>query len=289
MLGLFRRPAIRLSLFAKTDLGRVRDHNEDRFLVADLTRGSTELSPDLRDHEVGKMGSLLMVADGMGGAAAGEVASEMATDVVFRHLSESGSRNARSFAQALVKAVEKANDAIHSYSGAHPEYGGMGTTATAAGITGDEVFVAQVGDSRAYVVRGELAAQITKDQSLTQKLVDDSRMTEAEALQSERRNVILQALGPAPTVEVEMTRHKLRAGDVLVLCSDGLTGFVADEEIGQVVARTRDPAVACEDLVELANSRGGRDNITVIVARCDGEGLKDPVDGEAVAPHVFQP
>ena len=288
MVGLFRRKSVRISVFGKTDPGRVRTHNEDRFLVADLSRENVILSPDLQDHELGKRGSLLLVADGMGGAAAGEVASEMAASAIYTHLIASAA-GGRRFALALKQAVERANEEIRAHVASHPELEGMGTTATAAGLVDDEVYVAQVGDSRAYVVRGDAVAQITRDQSLTQQMVDNSQMTPEEAARSERRNVILQALGPSEIVEVEVTRQQLRDGDVLVLCSDGLTGHVRDDEILDVVTRTRDPAVVCEDLVELANSRGGRDNITVVVARVEGNGLRDAQAGDPLGPQSVQP
>lgn len=279
--SLFRRKPIRVSVFGKTDVGRVRGHNEDRFLVADLTRRLPTLTPEVTDHVVGPMGSLLLVADGMGGAVAGEVASEMTAEAVYSHLLESTERppKAQRFAADLRASLEAANARIHAYAAAHPEYAGMGSTATVAGILGADVYVAQVGDSRAYLVRQGVAAQLTEDQSLTRHLIETGRMTEAEAATAEGQNIILQALGPSPTVNVALTRQALCAGDILVLCSDGLSGMVDTPEIAQVVASSDDPSIHCEDLVALANSRGGRDNITVVVARLGGPGLKGPREG----------
>ena len=255
-------------------------------MVADLARERLSPNGDLEEFNLGRGGALLLVADGMGGAAAGEVASEMAADVIYRGMVDARAKNPRRAVQVLRAAVEAANREINGYAAVHPEFGGMGCTATAACVLGDEVFVAQVGDSRAYLVRAGTITQITRDQSLTQQLVDDSRMTEEEAERSERRNVILQALGPSPEVEVVVIRQDLRDGDVLVLCSDGLSGPVSNEEIGQIVVNTRDPGVACEDLVELANSRGGRDNITVVIARVEGSGLKEPNSSDSVEPET---
>ncbi len=280
--SLFRQKPIRVSVFGKTDTGRVRGHNEDRFLVADLTQRNPTLTAEVREHELGPKGSLLLVADGMGGAAAGEVASEMTVEVVYSHLLEATTRTPKvpRFAADLRASLEAANARIHAYAAAHPEHAGMGSTATAAVILGPDVYVAQVGDSRAYLVRQGTATQLTEDQSLTRHLVETGQLTEAEAATAEGQNIILQALGPAPTVNVALTRQTLKAKDILVLCSDGLSGFVNPSEIAQVVASSEDPSINCEDLVALANSRGGRDNITVVVARLNGGGLKEPREGD---------
>jgi len=136
-----------------------------------------------------------------------------------------------------------------------------------------------VGVSRAYLIRGGQAHQITNDQSLMQWLVEAGELTEEEAAQSERRNIILQALGPDPKVKVDLTHQEVRRGDILVLCSDGLSGQVKKEEIAQVVTSTRDLSAACDKLIALANERGGPDNITVVIARFDGEGLRDSRGG----------
>ena len=273
-----RSKPIRVEVFGKTDLGRTRDHNEDRFLVADLTRKAASLLPNVRQHDIGPRGTLLVVADGMGGAAAGEVASEMATDTIYGHLvktwNDEDEVTPQRFAYRLKESVEVANASIHAHAKAHPEVRGMGTTATAAGLLNDHLYLTQVGDSRAYLIRGGQAHQITKDQSLMQRLVEAGELTEEEAAQSERRNIILQALGPDPKVKVDLTYQEVRRGDVLVLCSDGLSGQVKKEEIGQIVSSTPDLSAACDKLIALANERGGPDNITVVIARFDGEGLR---------------
>jgi len=284
----------RVTVRARTDLGRTRDHNEDTFLVADLTARSTDLA-DQGPHEVGQRGSLFLVADGMGGAAAGELASSMAADLIFRHLSESWSNepdvSPERFTWHLRRAVERANDHIHSYSSEHPDVRGMGTTATVVGVLGSSLYLAQVGDSRGYLVRRGVATQLTKDQSLMQRLVDAGELTEEEAAQSERRNIILQALGPDAKVRVDLTYQELHRGDTLVICSDGLSGQVTREEIGELVVRHPDLDALCDHLITLANERGGPDNITAVVARFDGDGLPDG-DGEVgyqVVPGVETP
>src|SRR5213083_1059191 len=284
MFGRSSAKPIKVEVFAKTDLGRTRDHNEDRFLVADLSRREASLQPAVRVHQIGERGSVFVVADGMGGAAAGELASEMATETIYSQLVRAwgGEREVtpQRFAYRLKEAVEVANSRIHAHAKAHPEVRGMGTTTTAVGVLGDHVYLAQVGDSRAYLIRGGRAYQLTKDQSLMQRLVEAGELTEEEAAQSERRNIILQALGPDPKVKVDLTHQEVRRGDVLVLCSDGLSGQVKKEEIAQVVTTTPELSAACDKLIALANERGGPDNITVVIARFDGDGLRSSDGGQ---------
>src|SRR3954449_1398832 len=285
--------SVRVSVFGKTDLGRTRDHNEDTFLVADLSTGNASLQPEVRNHQIGPRGSLFMVADGMGGAAAGELASAMASDVIHRHMTTAwaheGNPAASRFAFRMREAVEIANQQIYGYAREHPEVRGMGTTVTAAGVNGCELYLAQIGDSRAYLIRNGAAIQLTKDQSLMQRLVDAGELTEEEAEQSERRNIILQALGPDPRVKVDLTYQPIRRGDVLIICSDGLSGLVRREEFEQLAAKYPDPQGLCGSLIDLANQRGGPDNITVIVARFDGDGLPEPEGANGVGYQTYLP
>jgi PPM family protein phosphatase len=278
-------------VFGRTDVGRMREHNEDAFVVADLTRGNATLQPEVRSHAIGDRGSLFMVADGMGGAAAGEIASAMAIEAVLREVSEAlagaEAPTEDTFATGIKRATAAANAEIHSFALEHPEFRGMGTTATVAGVLGDTVYLAQVGDSRAYLVRGGVAAQITKDQSLMQKLVEAGELTPEEAEQSERRNIILQALGPEPNIKVDLTAQQLRRGDVLVLCSDGLSGQVRTEDIARVVTDEPDLMAVCKRLIDKANDAGGPDNITVIAARFEGDGLLPPGATDPVGHRVF--
>jgi protein phosphatase len=290
---MFGRPSksIRVEVFAKTDLGRSREHNEDRFLVADLTRKAASLQPHVRQHDIGDRGTLFVVADGMGGAAAGELASQMATDTIYAHLlkawHDEDEATPQRFAYRLKEAVEVANSSIHAHAKAHPEVRGMGTTTTAAGVLQDHLYLTQVGDSRAYLVRGGEAYQLTKDQSLMQRLVEAGELTEEEASRSERKNIILQALGPDPKVKVDLTHQEVRRGDTLVLCSDGLTGQVRKDEIARIVSSAPDLSAACDQLVALANDRGGPDNITVVLARFDGDGLRHSGNHEDVGHQVY--
>ena len=283
---------VRVSVFGKTDLGLTRDHNEDTFLVADLSTGNASLQPDVREHEVGPRGSLFMVADGMGGAAAGEIASAMAADIIYRHLSTAWTSDpdpsAGRFAFRMKEAVELANREIYAYAREHPDLRGMGTTVTAAGVFGDDLYLTQIGDSRGYLVRNGEAIQLTRDQSLMQRLVDAGELTEEEAEQSERRNIILQALGPDPRVKVDLSHQTLRRGDILIICSDGLSGLVKREEFAQAVHTYPDLPTLCTALIDLANERGGPDNITVVAARFEGDSLPEPGAAEGVGYQEYE-
>ena len=266
-----------IQIYAQTDVGRTREHNEDSFIVVNLSEGEPLRFDRLVEQPADPAATLFMVADGMGGAAAGEVASATAVDVVLRHLREKFA-DQRSLAPAdlaaeLARAAEKANWSIFQQAVNRPELRGMGTTATIAALLNDTLYLAQVGDSRAYLVRGGKATQLTKDQSLMQKLIEAGELTEEEAKLSERRNIILQALGPEANVKVDVTVQLLRRGDVVLLCSDGLSGLVRPDDMARVVDEELDLSVACDRLVAMANDQGGPDNITVVAARFEGRGL----------------
>ncbi|MGQ0766333.1 MAG: Stp1/IreP family PP2C-type Ser/Thr phosphatase [Gemmatimonadota bacterium] len=283
---------ITVDIYAITDVGRTREHNEDAFVVSDLARGTPLDFGMLVQQRVGTRGVLFMVADGMGGAAAGELASATAVDVVLRFLREhwtsrDDGANAADFVIALEDATQTANGVIFRYASEHTELRGMGTTSTIAGLLGDTLYLAQVGDSRAYLVRDGVTRQLTKDQSLIQKLVEAGEITEEEAEVSERRNIILQALGPEAQVKIDLTHQQVRRRDVLVLCSDGLSGLVKPEEIGKAVRESPDLAAACHRLVALANDQGGPDNITVVAARFDGAGLAPAAPTDAVGHQTY--
>jgi serine/threonine protein phosphatase PrpC len=282
---------VTVHVFGRTDVGRTREHNEDTFAVADLTTFNASLQPEVRTHPAGERGSLFMVADGMGGAAAGEVASQMAVETILAELDarwrNSPSRDPETFAHALKAATEAANARIHHYAASHPENRGMGTTATIAGFLHDQLYLCQVGDSRGYLVRDGQAIQITKDQSLMQKLIEAGEMTPEEAEVSERRNIILQALGPEPAIKVDLTSQQVMRGDVLILCSDGLSGQVRANEIAEIVRGESDLVNVCKRLIDLANENGGPDNITVVAARFEGDGLM-ATGAETVAHRVYR-
>jgi protein phosphatase len=267
-----------LRLFARTDVGQVREHNEDNFLVADLSRRSRGLLEANRASNVGIHGSLFAVCDGMGGAAAGEIASQLAVDIIYERMID-GLDPARplhrdDLARRLVRAVESAGLRIFQEAKADRTRRGMGTTVTAAALVDDHLFFAQVGDSRGYVLRGDILTQVTRDQSLVNQLIEAGQLTEEEAETFEHNNIILQALGTADTVQVDLTFTELRKGDVLLLCSDGLSGMVRFDEIREIMRTHKEPLDACKALTERANQAGGHDNITVIIVQFDGEGLR---------------
>lgn len=294
-MGFFRRKkqAVHVQVFGKTDTGQQRDHNEDSFLIADLSQRNASLQPEVREHDLGPKGTLFMVADGMGGAAAGEIASAMATTVVYEKLTQTwltdDNNSPKQFVARLQQAVEAANERIHEHAREHVDHRGMGTTATCVGVLGKSVYLTQVGDSRAYLVRGGTATQITKDQSLMQRLIDAGELTEEEAENSERRNIILQALGPDAKIAADLTHHSIRRGDAVVVCSDGLSGLVKKEEIGEIIADEPKPSTACTRLVDLANERGGPDNITVVVAQFTGEALRKPTPSDDSGYRAYRP
>jgi PPM family protein phosphatase len=266
-------------LFARTDVGQVREHNEDNFLVSDLTTRSRGLLDADRALSLGAQGTLLAVCDGMGGAAAGEIASQMAVDILFERMtsSEGDNRAIRdSLARRLVRAVETAGQQIFQEAKADRSRRGMGTTVTAAAMLDDHLFLAQVGDSRGYIVRGGQLVQVTRDQSLVNQLIEAGQLTEEEAETFEHNNIILQALGTSETVQVDLTFVELKRGDVLMLCSDGLSGMVRPDEIRAILDSGAPPIDMCKQLIDKANQAGGHDNITVIVAQFAGEGFSPP-------------
>jgi len=253
-----------IAVSAQTDIGLIRSRNEDSFAVADLTTGKAELEVEYTSHRIGERGALLVVADGMGGAAAGKLASEMAVTALCEDLIHDSANH--SFSARLANATEVANRQVYEFASQHPEYTGMGTTLTAILVHDNSAYVSQVGDSRAYLIRDDKIHQLTKDQTLVQKLLDDGNITPEEAV-NYSRHVILQAVGPNPTVNYALAAIELYHDDYLVLCSDGLSGNVASEEILEAVQNSTTLPDACKLLVDLAIERGGEDNITLVIAR----------------------
>ncbi len=270
--------------FGQTDLGLLRHNNEDSFLALDLTSGLAAPTLPALNHVVGEKGSLFLVADGMGGAEAGEVASRMAVEVVSQLVSEQLSKvpvlNRAAFVEILKESVRQANLAIYQESRNNKTQRGMGTTLTAAGVFDAAVFFAQVGDSRGYLMRNSSIAQMTQDQSLVARLVASGELTPEQAKDHPRRNVILQALGPQEDVDVAVSFADLKRDDRVILCSDGLSGKIDNEELKEVLNSFPDPQAACQRLVDIARERGGEDNITVIIVKFDGERLPLSLPGE---------
>jgi protein phosphatase len=259
-------------------VGQIREHNEDNVLVADLTRKTRGLLEANRTGLIGPNGSLFAVCDGMGGAAAGEIASQLAVDILYERmvdqLDENHPLHRDELARRLVRGIEAAGLRIFQEAKLDRTRRGMGTTVTGAALVDDHLFFAQVGDSRGYLMRQGQLVQLTRDQSLVNQLIEAGQLTEEEAETFEHNNIILQALGTADTVQVDLTFCELRRGDVLLLCSDGLSGMVRFDDIREALRSTTEPIDACKLLTERANQAGGHDNITVIVVQFDGEGLK---------------
>ncbi|HWL39073.1 MAG TPA: Stp1/IreP family PP2C-type Ser/Thr phosphatase [Gemmatimonadaceae bacterium] len=258
-------------IFGSTNVGLIRHDNQDSFMVANLETGdiANATAPSLVSVHTAPF--FLVVADGVGGAASGALASQMATETLLSELHrwwhKVPKRDRESIEKQLRRVIEIANRAIYQKAHESPEHHGMGTTTTLALVLDGEAYIAQVGDSRAYLVRGTEATQVTKDQSFVQRLIDAGRMTKKEAEQSEHRNIILQALGPEEKVVSDLYRLKLESGDFLVLCSDGLSNQVSADEIGRITRGSGMPSEICESLIEEAMHTGAPDNVTVVVAR----------------------
>jgi serine/threonine protein phosphatase PrpC len=276
-------PNIKITAFGKTDVGLIREHNEDNLLVLDVSRGVRAQDGEVpMNLDLGPKGALFLVCDGMGGAAAGEVASQMAVEAIASTLQAAEPLERDGFARRLRRAIEDANDRIFAQSRDNQNERGMGTTCTAAAVVDGTLVVGQIGDSRCYVKRGGRLAQITKDQSLAWQLMEAGAMTAEEAKGFEHANIILQALGVQERVEVVMSQVALRRGDVILVSSDGLHGPVSDEEILHILQEEPDLKKACERLVARALEREGPDNVTVVLARFEGPDLPDPRPEELV-------
>ncbi len=276
-----------VELHAKSDVGRVRRGNEDNFLVLELSKQQTWTGTDsaaapqnLSSFELGEKGLVLVVSDGMGGALAGDVASRMAVDsvrdTIMGNNSAAGCDQDTPLVDCLKSATVFANLAIHHKSQEDARCAGMGATFTGAAVRGDLLDLVQVGDSRGYIIRKDQIRLATKDQSLVQQLVDVGQISEAEAETHMFRNVILQALGAQGDVTPVTGRIRLRRGDILLLCSDGLSGKLRAEDIQNILRSNPDLSKACDELIAEANNRGGEDNITVILARFGGDELEEP-------------
>jgi protein phosphatase len=283
-------PPIDIEIFGKTDVGLIREHNEDNFLVADVTAGlRTNDGKTPIKVKLGEKGALLLVCDGMGGAAAGEVASQMAVDSIYEALNAAEPQPRDAFARLVRRSVELANERIFIQSRDNQSERGMGTTCTVAALVDSTLVVGQIGDSRCYILRDGKLAQVTKDQSLAWQLIEAGAMTPEEAKAFEHANIILQALGVQERVEVVLSQVDLRRGDIALLCSDGLHGPVSDEELLAVLVMETDLEKAAQTLIQKALDRDGPDNITVVLARFDGEGLKAPSPEEVVSFVAYDP
>lgn len=245
--------------YSGTDTGRQRRANEDSLFAR---------------------APLFVVADGMGGAQAGEVASRMAVDAFRRGLDDSASSDPEG---SLTARAQEANARIYELSQANAERAGMGTTLTAAYVGPAEVSVAHVGDSRAYCLRENELLRLTDDHSLVDELMRQGKLTPEEAEDHPQRSIITRALGPEPTVEVDTRTHPARAGDVYLLCSDGLTTMLPESRVEEILRNEHGLRAAGEALMSAANDAGGRDNITVVLFRLEDakEGVSEPAEQQA--------
>jgi protein phosphatase len=269
--------AINVKVYGASDMGRIRKNNEDNFVVCNLTTGEVGLIPSLRAHTLGRLGSLFMVADGMGGEASGEVASQICTLTVPKRLHENLDSldrvSAANFAHLLRESIEYANQIIHQKAQSDPIHRGMGTTATVAALFGQCLFVAQVGDSRAYLIRRDELAQLTRDQTFLNYLKEIGVDVPSDPEMDSRKSILTQAVGSSENVNVKLTYTKPQQGDSLLLCSDGLYNMVSPADIFAVMKGTEPLANKCQSLIDRANAKGGSDNITVVTAEFSGPGL----------------
>ena len=280
-------PLVHVTACGQSDIGLVRKNNEDSYLITDLTKAEENAVPRVLDYRVGKREPLLLVvADGMGGAEAGEVASQMAVKTSAQQFPKYWKKrrlfNRRIFVESLKNTVEHANTIIYAESQKNGYHHGMGTTCTAAGVYDGAVFFAQVGDSRAYLIRNHAIIQATQDQSIAAQLVANGELDPEKIRSHPLSSVLLQALGVEAQVIVPVSFAELKRGDLVLLCSDGLSNKLTSEEMWEIVTQVTDPENACRSLIEAAKERGGDDNITAIVARVDGEGILPPSSAEEI-------
>jgi PPM family protein phosphatase len=238
-----------------TDTGCTREDNQDFYCYAE---------PE-GEEEFERKGRLLVVADGMGGHEGGEVASGIAVEVVRERYAGSAANDPE---QALMEAMEAAHQAVRGFAQKHPELTGMGTTCTAAVLRNGHLYYGHVGDSRLYLIRDSGITKLTRDHTMVERMVEQGLLGAEEAKAHPQRHVLTEAMGVAEAMAVDFPQDPiaLRAGDILLLCTDGLHDLVSDEELS-IAARRADPGTACKQLITLAKERGGPDNITVQIVK----------------------
>ena len=286
-----------VEIHAASHVGRVRKGNEDNYLLLNIADGKAwtgtqedgEFVIESQKFQVDGNGIVMAVSDGMGGALAGEVASTMAVETVSEKMLDDDTEKTLTpeeqehfLIYKLYDATVFANHLIHQQGRSDPQFQGMGATFTALGVTPEATDIIQVGDSRAYLVRGGKIYQVTKDQSLVQQLIDAQQISAEEAETHTLKNVILQALGAQNEIYPVSARVAPHNNDVFILCTDGLSNKVTAAEIQQIVLDNSDQLQnACASLIRMANENGGEDNITLVIARFTGDELGEP-DEEGV-------
>lgn len=274
---------MKINICAQTDTGKERDQNEDAFIICpDLT--SPDWGRSEATVELGSYGCLLAVADGMGGANAGEVAATLATDSLRTFFSSPSIAKAVASDDQIKEFIEAAiafsNDAVNKHISAHPETLGMGTTIVVCWIVNGKAFVAWCGDSRCYVFNPNSGLQVlTKDHSFVQELVDKGVLTEQEAFSHPDNNIITRGLGDFDTSQPDIRSFDIHPYDLFLLCSDGLCGYCMDEAIEKTLkANLSNTNACCKALVNMALDAGGFDNISIALASVtDGEGRSSPI------------
>jgi protein phosphatase len=257
-----------VTICGRTDVGYSRAQNQDTFVIADLASGEVSRPCTSTDVSVSRPGILALVCDGMGGQPAGDVAARVAASTITERLEDAGDAVVVRPASALTSAVEGANRAILDEAATHPEERGMGTTCTAAVFGPDHLAVAQVGDSRAYLLRAGRLELLTRDQTLAARLIEDGVIDPDKVEQFPFKHVLTQALGTDLAIKPVITDFTLEDGDRVLLCSDGLHGSISDVAISEILRASADPAEAARALVAAALAAGGPDNVTVVVADC---------------------
>lgn len=267
---------LELAIWGATDVGCVRDQNEDAYAIGDLDAGALwDGEADLAAR--GARGALIVVCDGMGGAQGGEVASDLAARTVWQEMRDAQpTEEVPVFARLLRRAVRAANRRVHDEAQREASLRGMGTTLSAVGFAGRHAVIAQVGDSRVYLLRAGVLVQVTRDQSLVSALVHAGRISQTEVRSTIGASAILQALGVGADVEPSLSVVDLRRGDRILVCSDGLHGQLTDVGISTILAAVPAPRDAAVALVAGARAAGGSDNITAVVCDVDGEGVPAP-------------
>lgn len=258
----------RFTVCGGTDIGSERTGNQDTFVIADLSSQAVTRPCVSTDVSVQQPGMLVIVCDGMGGRPAGDVAAQVAASTIKDQLKHAGSAVVESPGPALENAVKDANRAILDTVRAHPEDRGMGTTCTAAVFGPDHVSLAQVGDSRAYLLRGGRLSLLTQDQTMAAQMVEAGLLKPSEVESFRYKHVLSQALGTDQRLKPVITDLVLEEGDRVLLCSDGLHGPVSDEAIAAILRAPGDAAHATQALITAALAAGGPDNVTAVVADC---------------------
>jgi serine/threonine protein phosphatase PrpC len=263
---------------ALTDVGRTRQNNEDAFQITDLTTGAIfDACSSEASFKVGERGALLALSDGMGGHAGGEIASAVVISSLRVALQTDGLGKAE---QRLEAAIRGANAEVAEAAKVKNKHG-MGATLTAVLVDETGAYVAEVGDSRAYLLRAGQLKQLTRDQSLAQMMLDIGLCTREQAEHSPQKNILLQAMGLSRDIHAAIAHVTLRQRDKLLLCSDGISNAVADDELREIL-EANEPNLACLRLVQLANERGGEDNLTAVVAVFEDRTLPFPSPSETV-------